>query len=1779
MAKLNRRRQASHALEDRQMFAADLYQVFVPLNETGVNDLYEDLLGTQTDSGTFTETPLSGTLNSSLRITVQQDGTLIYYDHAEDGYDADPLVAGVGANPTTIYGDVTELKAGDVIDLSGATYNAGDRITSTAPIVVTRLVDDTGFLGSTEAALVSVNEDANVGESFSLSLLSEGLTDKNGDIILRDSGVFFSTYSASANIYVTDLNGRTGLLTATTLGQQLFYSDSDLQSLAISDIANPGQFLDLTNGWRSIESISADAGERLSVVLGTGNSDLGSSYFFSLVANENLGSNYIVPVPDQAFAADNVLDNNDIVFVVSTDADTQITISSANGAPTVIDLLAGESHSFTDRYGAVSIDSDSSAISVFALQPGGFERVVSNDIYLGNGQYTDRIYPTYYSSGWGFSALPSEFNAPEVQLKTYSGLYYWLSVSEDTTVSVSETANLSVLGYGISPTIEVVRDDVSGLTYHTFKARSNTAYRVSFSPVDSDAVRFSTAGNADISVVVGQANGTDAYGFGDALANSGTVTIHREFYESPDVDNDQDGFVELSEEAVVRTTVINNSSQDILVDITGNFTLVDDFDKNGLTSAYSVTGDSIVSISLYDEAGNIVVVSSSGGDIQLTVSGLSLSALQSTGYNLRDLFAALFPTPAEEDAYELNFASGYRIEISYLASIDPTLEQSIADADYALMGSSSLTYTQSDGSTGSASLTSPLVIEVPETPSFSVDYVTVSESAADPATIYLRLGADPEGNFLSAGTIGTLSTEIKLRSNYVNTSTYEVLFVNGAINPDFTLAGSRGTLSANLAASNLGAGLIALDYTKSQDDYYHSSANLYDQFTAEVRNEYYKYGSAIQQVTITDTGIQGSVSPLDGVAIDPAVDALFEDDTNALTGNILDQYSGLSAYDSGAIKVGYFRYNYRSGDNVLSSGAYVYTPTTRTTLYGTFTVYQNGDYTYSLRPNATQFLADGQTATETITFRVVDSDYNPSNSSRYISSTLNFVIQGNQDIQVVTDQAPFIELLPENGAISDKSYVVQAVSGINQLVIDWDGTADGLNQALLFDEPRLLSIAGVEAVPATDPVTYDVEPDPIIIDTGLGILTISDFQYSENGEEAILVYSYVPKAGAISSPVTDNFAFIITDQNYESLTYDFNLKLIPPITTQGPSLSAEDANGAVMGDYTVEENDVSLGWNADNSDWLGVTVHVEPGQNWRTVSINGVNVVENGRFYDDSDADNIFSLIGTQITGNYGTLTLQGGNKSAGELYFSYSVDGDTDYDSDGDSHDHSAGALLDRFTLLAIDLLNNAATADLDVLVSDTYPISAWDYYGDVDNGVLTEDEPVIEFSSTVSVLANDTFSLDSPNQVIGVKSLDLSGGGLLEFSSPASVFTPREDDGLGVRGLYGTLWMDREGNFTYVLDNSRTATQALTETNPGVEQFAYTLADADADGNNNPTSRSAARLYIYINGAPDPEPVLGESGTNSDIPVPENGGITNQRLNISTTEALATLTVNGIEFTAAELIAASAASPLLISSDCGTFSITGYDPVSGQLVYGFEPRTGVTSEGCVRESLSLTVTDTYGESSSIDIEFALAPPRVSDIPPITTTELLQTDGSETLVRPVYLQQVGTPSVRPVSIELTNPSDYFGGDFEPGPQVDDRRLAPIEPFEPEEYSLIVQRDVPPQLLSVESRVINYIVPSDTFLHTDRQARISLSVTLVDGQPLPEWLEFDPNTATFSGIAPFDVAGEFLIRIVARDNDGRQAETIMRLIVEEPPAEAAVGRTGFSEQLAERSEEDSADAG
>ena len=72
--------------------------------------------------------------------------------------------------------------------------------------------------------------------------------------------------------------------------------------------------------------------------------------------------------------------------------------------------------------------------------------------------------------------------------------------------------------------------------------------------------------------------------------------------------------------------------------------------------------------------------------------------------------------------------------------------------------------------------------------------------------------------------------------------------------------------------------------------------------------------------------------------------------------------------------------------------------------------------------------------------------------------------------------------------------------------------------------------------------------------------------------------------------------------------------------------------------------------------------------------------------------------------------------------------------------------------------------------------------------------------------------------------------------------------------------------------------------------------------------------------------------------------------------------------------------------------------------------------------------------------------------------------------------------------------------------------------------------------------MFSFTLPKDTFKHADTKASVVLEARLDNGQPLPDWLSFDPGSGRFSGRAPQGVQ-ELEIRVVARDSIGGEAAT------------------------------------
>nr|WP_238384962.1 putative Ig domain-containing protein [Hahella chejuensis] len=80
-----------------------------------------------------------------------------------------------------------------------------------------------------------------------------------------------------------------------------------------------------------------------------------------------------------------------------------------------------------------------------------------------------------------------------------------------------------------------------------------------------------------------------------------------------------------------------------------------------------------------------------------------------------------------------------------------------------------------------------------------------------------------------------------------------------------------------------------------------------------------------------------------------------------------------------------------------------------------------------------------------------------------------------------------------------------------------------------------------------------------------------------------------------------------------------------------------------------------------------------------------------------------------------------------------------------------------------------------------------------------------------------------------------------------------------------------------------------------------------------------------------------------------------------------------------------------------------------------------------------------------------------------------------------------------------------------------------------------------------------YTLPDNTFRDDDAGDTLEYSATLPDGAPLPDWLYFDPDTRTFSGVS--DTAGVLEVKVTVKDSAGIEASDNFKLTTYPEPTE------------------------
>ena len=176
-------------------------------------------------------------------------------------------------------------------------------------------------------------------------------------------------------------------------------------------------------------------------------------------------------------------------------------------------------------------------------------------------------------------------------------------------------------------------------------------------------------------------------------------------------------------------------------------------------------------------------------------------------------------------------------------------------------------------------------------------------------------------------------------------------------------------------------------------------------------------------------------------------------------------------------------------------------------------------------------------------------------------------------------------------------------------------------------------------------------------------------------------------------------------------------------------------------------------------------------------------------------------------------------------------------------------------------DQYGQSADNSIRVVVEDDSPIAVDDV-----NRIIEDAEPV-----TGNILNNDNDNTKGNGEGnIGAE------GQILVSVSNASGTTFIEDTAISIKGTYGTLEVNKDGTYTYTLNDEA---QKLNKDEIFTEKFTYVIRDADGD-------TSQAELNIYITGQND-APVIN---TEAKSVVSEEGlasGIKDNNGNTDTTDA----------------------------------------------------------------------------------------------------------------------------------------------------------------------------------------------------------------------------------------------------------------------------------------------------
>ncbi|WP_323752054.1 DUF5801 repeats-in-toxin domain-containing protein [Marinobacter sp.] len=556
-------------------------------------------------------------------------------------------------------------------------------------------------------------------------------------------------------------------------------------------------------------------------------------------------------------------------------------------------------------------------------------------------------------------------------------------------------------------------------------------------------------------------------------------------------------------------------------------------------------------------------------------------------------------------------------------------------------------------------------------------------------------------------------------------------------------------------------------------------------------------------------------------------------------------------------------------------------------LYGTLTLNSDGSYDYLANPDSVTADAqdvftytvkdgDGDLVETTLTINMADVSLPPVNSADSVNeSGLAGGTTAGDDSHIASGQVTLptgVEAIPQTGVSTqhgefsiDKdgnyTYTLTGSTDGDAVTDSFEYTTRDANGNTVTNTVAI-NIADDQPIAEVDTGSVD-EGATLTVGAGSGVL--SNDQSGADGWDVGGAVVGVAAGDTQTSGTVGVGGRIDGQHGYLTLNADGSYEYVS--TANVITADAQD-----VFTYTVRDADGDLAYTTLTIDVADISLPQTPITE---------TVYESGLVGGSTEGDN------SQIAS--GQITLPAGaeaipQSSVSTQYGVFSIDKDGNYTytltsiTDGDT-------VIDSFTYETQDANGNTVTNTVTINITDDVPVAR------DDTNSITEETA----SVSGNVMGGNNVSANDVADDAGADGACVTD--IASTNEPGNTASSSMGN-LLIEGEFGTLTINPDGTYNYVLDNTSLTIQGLTDTESLIESFTYTLEDGDGD-------TSTAKLDITINGSDDgvlvtvpvDNTATTADGDASDQVVFESGLVNGSSPNAADTQVVSTFTVTALD------------------------------------------------------------------------------------------------------------------------------------------------------------------------------------------------------------------------------------------------------------------------------------------